>query len=57
VAGSRVRVWINDTAAFDFTDDKPFPAGSAPITYGGFQISWYLETLGWVDNVVVTDLR
>jgi hypothetical protein len=58
VVGRNIKLWINNAAVpvFDITDDRPYPAGTAP-TRGGFQITWAWETLGWVDNVVVTDLR
>jgi hypothetical protein len=58
IRGNNVKVFVNDQVApvIDFTDGPPFPDGTAPITFGGFQISWALESLGHVDNVVVTDL-
>jgi hypothetical protein len=57
VKGNTVKVWINGWAVREFTDDKTYPSGSSPIAYGGFQITWAWETLGWVDNVIVTDLK
>jgi hypothetical protein len=57
VVGNTIKMWINGNPTFTFTDDKPYPPGSSPITHGGLQLSWYLESLGWVDNVVVTDMR
>jgi len=38
-------------------DTVPYENGAVPLTYGGLQFDWDWESVGWVDNVVVTDMR
>jgi hypothetical protein len=43
---------------FDYTDNTvPYETGASPITFGGVGVYWIWETAGWVDNLVVTDMR
>jgi hypothetical protein len=58
VVENNIKFWTNGALVFDYTDDTvPYAPGAYPITYGGFEFVWVWELLGWVDNVVVTDMR
>jgi len=58
VVGNVTKFWVNGTLVFDYTDNVvPYPAGASPITFGGIDLEWIWELLGWADNVVVTDMR
>ncbi len=57
VKGNNIKLWVNEAPVFDYTDDTvPYAPGAVAIVYGGIEVSVDWELLGWVDNVVVTDM-
>jgi hypothetical protein len=58
VVGNTIKFWVNGNLVIDYVDDTvPYENGAVPLTYGGLQFDWDWEGVGWVDNVVVTDMR
>ncbi|HEY5956157.1 MAG TPA: hypothetical protein VIV60_06380, partial [Polyangiaceae bacterium] len=56
--GNNIKFWVNEQSVFDYTDDTvPYLDGANPITFGGFTVGVTWELLGWIDNVVVTDMN
>ena len=58
MVGDRTKLWVNDALVFDYVDDTvPLAPGATPVDHGGIGVQWACEDTGWIDDVVVTDLR
>ena len=57
VVGPTVKLWVNGQLVYDVVDPAAADGGLRPPQFGGIQFMWLWESLGWIDNVVVTDMR
>ena len=55
--GPTVKLWVNGQLVYDVADPAAADGGLRPPQFGGIQFMWLWESLGWIDNVVVTDMR
>jgi len=56
-ATSETKLWVNGQLVYDVVDPAAADGGLRPPQFGGIQFMWLWESLGWIDNVVVTDMR